>query len=390
VRQLPRRLELIVLTHLWVLAPLSLAWFLVPRWRASAHLPGVERDLGALTLIAAAYVAVRTWVALRSNSSPLPIWPYIDVLLITAALDTLRSPTDALAFLYLLPLASAAATGKVLNLGALASLATAGLTFVMVRSNVSWGIEMIYRVVVIGVVASVFGRMMQSVTEQERDAEREAFQRELSREIHDGVQFHLAVASARLELARRLILENPDRAAAVIEGEATTVRRAGDELRYLVRRLRTNQIDLGAALRQQISVTADRWAFDIDIAIPDRLPRLSPIAEHAVLRITQESLTNIAKHAQATRVTVAVIEDGPLLRCTVSDDGIGFNQDPGQGALGPPTAPASEGGYGLENLRERVTQAGGTLDVRSSPGQGTVISATFPIPDRKRWKLFVF
>jgi len=205
VRRLQRRLELIVLTHLWALAPLSLAWFLVPGWRAAAQPFSAERELAGLTLIAAAYVALRTWVVLRRSDPPLPIWPYIDVLLITAALDILRNPSDALAFLYLLPLASTAATGSLPNLGALAALATAGLTFVMVRADVTWGIEMIYRVVIIGVVASVYGIMMRSVTMHERTAERLTYQRELAREIHDGVQYLLAVTSARLELARRLI-----------------------------------------------------------------------------------------------------------------------------------------------------------------------------------------
>lgn len=297
--RLQRRLELIVLTHLWALAPLSLAWFLVPHWRSAADpVPG-ERELVGLTVIAAAYVALRTWVVLRRSAPPLPIWPYIDVLLITAALDILRNPTDALAFLYLLPLAATAAIGSLPNLGALAALTTAGLAFVMFRTDVSWGIEMIYRVVIIGVVASMYGTIMRSVTVHERTAERLTYQRELAREIHDGVQYLLAVISARLELARRLISEDPDRASAIIDGEATTVRRAGDELRYLVRRVREDaqQVDLGTALRQQVAAMADRWSFDIDITIPEHLPRLSPPSEHAVLRVIQESLTNVAKHA---------------------------------------------------------------------------------------------
>jgi signal transduction histidine kinase len=380
-----------VLAHLWVLAPLSLAWFLVPRWRTSAHPPDAVRDLAALTAIAAGYVAVRSWVALRRSAPPLPVWPYIDVLLITAALDVLHSPTDAMAFLYLLPLASTAATGSLINLGALAALATAGLAFVMVRSNVAWGIEMVYRVIIIGVVASVYGAMMRLVTAHERVAERQAYQRELSREIHDGVQYLLAVISARLELARRLIFEDPDRAAAMIEGEATTVRRAGDELRYLVRRLRTDayQVDLGTALRQQVSALADRWAFDVDVTIPEHLPRLSPASEHAVLRVIQESLTNVAKHAQASRVTVAVNVAGPYLQCTVRDDGVGFRREPDPTAAPPRDSDAAlNGGHGLENLRERVAAAAGTLDVRSIPGQGTTISASFRIPDRTPWKPF--
>jgi len=178
----------------------------------------------------------------------------------------------------------------------------------------------------------------------------------------------------------------------MIDGEGTTVRRAGDELRYLVRRLRdgAQQTDLGTALRQQVSAMADRWSFDVDITIPERLPRLSPAAEHAVLRVIQESLTNAAKHARASRVTIAIDVAESHLRCTIRDNGVGFHAQPDGGGTYPPAVGAApEGGHGLGNLRERVADAEGTLEIRSSPGQGTLISASFRIPERIWWKRFV-
>jgi signal transduction histidine kinase len=378
VGPLQRRLELIILAHLWALAPLALLWFLVPRWRGP-HAPDA-RALSILTLTAIAYLAVRTWRTLRAWKPRYNlVWPYVDVLLITAALALVRDPTDALALLYFLPLASAVASGSLTNLLGLTAVAAAGMAFVVVRATSPWTISIVYRIVAIVVVTSVYGWVIRTVALYERAAERADYQKELAREIHDGVQYLLAAMGARLELARRLLTEDPDRASQILNEEGETVRRAGDELRYLVRRLRTEarHVDLATALRQQVSAMADRWSFAIDVNIPARLPRLAPQAEHAILRTIQESLTNAARHAQARRVEVRLLVVDSGLQCAIRDDGVGFDQE---------AATQADGGGGLWHLRERVAAAGGTLEVRSARGQGTTITATFPIRDGERWR----
>ena len=83
----------------------------------------------------------------------------------------------------------------------------------------------------------------------------------------------------RLELAARLVTEAPDRAAHILMAERETARRAADELRYLVRRLRAApQADLAEALRTQIAAMADRWPFDLEVTAASELPRLAPAA----------------------------------------------------------------------------------------------------------------
>jgi signal transduction histidine kinase len=96
-------------------------------------------------------------------------------------------------------------------------------------------------------------------------------------------------------------------------------------------------------------------------------PRPLPVAAEVVLlRVCQEALANVRKHAQARSVTVRLEYEPSIVRLEVSDDGTGF--DPSR--VG--------GGYGLRGMRTRVDEAGGLLTVQSSPGSGTQVSAVVP------------
>jgi signal transduction histidine kinase len=96
-------------------------------------------------------------------------------------------------------------------------------------------------------------------------------------------------------------------------------------------------------------------------------PRLKPAIETTVYRVVQEALTNVAKHAEASTVDVAVIEDDATITIRVADDGGGFS--PGQDTAG----------FGLIGMRERLRLAGGRLEVRSDAGRGTTIHASIPV-----------
>jgi signal transduction histidine kinase len=140
-------------------------------------------------------------------------------------------------------------------------------------------------------------------------AEREDYQTELAREIHDGIQHLLVTLGARLELAGRLVREATDRAVQILAQEREMVR-ASDELRYLVRRLRTDRqhADLASALRAQVGALSDRWPFVLEVEVPPTLPRLSPAAEHAMLRVIQPQ----NRHAVALPAEVLVRVPGGL------------------------------------------------------------------------------
>jgi signal transduction histidine kinase len=85
-----------------------------------------------------------------------------------------------------------------------------------------------------------------------------------------------------------------------------------------------------------------------------------------LLRVCQEALTNVRKHAGASRAQITLSYGKDLVRLAVCDDGAGF--DPARAV----------GGFGLRGMRGRVTEAGGRLQVRSEPGAGTTVSVEVP------------
>jgi signal transduction histidine kinase len=234
----------------------ALLWFLKPAWRGPGA-PAHATPLSVIALLAVVYLLVRTWYGFRTTVYRAnALWPYIDILFITAALIAVGNPTDHLAVLYFLPLASGVATLSVSHVAALASSAVAAYALVIVLTASPWSIGLVYRLIIIGVMASLYTWVIRMVTASERTAERAEFQRDLAAEIHDGIQHHLITLGARLELAHRLLTEAPARAAQILVQEREAARRVADELRYLVRRLRTGVFrrdDLASALRLQVA-----------------------------------------------------------------------------------------------------------------------------------------
>jgi signal transduction histidine kinase len=368
-----RQLQLIVLGHIWALAPLAGAWFLVPGWRGE-NPPPATPALAILTLAAGAYLAVRTALTLTSRGGSLAVfWPYVDALLITGALLAIRNPRDAMSILYFIPIASGVALLSVPHLVGLTAVMIAGYAVVIVTTGTPWAVDMLFRIIVIALIASLYGRVIRLVTAYAREVERAEYQAALAREMHDGIQHLLVTLSARLELATRLLAEAPSRAATIVAAERDTARRASDELRYLVRRGRTQDAaGVAGTLRAQLAATADRWPFTLSVDLPPALPYVPPATELAVLRVIQESMTNAAKHARAAMVEVRLLDSEGALTCTIRDDGVGFD-------------PAAAGERGLAGLRERVRSLGGSLTVSTAAGTGTTVTAVFPLPRRERW-----
>jgi signal transduction histidine kinase len=96
--------------------------------------------------------------------------------------------------------------------------------------------------------------------------------------------------------------------------------------------------------------------------------RLPVEIETALYRIVQEALTNVVKHAAASRVTIVLTQKGNAVSLLVQDDGGGFNPED-----------VREGGLGLTGMRERVSLLGGRLSVDSTEGAGTMLSAEVPV-----------
>jgi signal transduction histidine kinase len=193
----------------------------------------------------------------------------------------------------------------------------------------------------------------------------------LAGEIHDTLAQGLTGIIAQLEAARQARAEPADLFRHL--DLADSLARANlAEARRSVHDLRPGQLD-GTSLPDALVELAQAWSRRSQVAAEVETTgspcRTRPDVDAAVFRIAQEALTNVEKHARATRVhlTLSYLDDVLLL--DVADDGIGFRA----AASPPPTS------YGLVGMRHRLALLSGTLTVESAPGLGTTVNAAIPL-----------
>jgi PAS domain S-box-containing protein len=186
----------------------------------------------------------------------------------------------------------------------------------------------------------------------------------LARDLHDSVTQALYTISLYGEAARmaltagreETVFENLDEIQSLAR-EATT------DLRVLIYELRPpvlSEIGLAAALKNRLEAVEARAGMEVELQV-DGEGRLPLEVETELFRGAQEALTNVLKHAHASRVKVHLHLEENLVRLAIQDNGLGFDlQD----------AEASEG-VGLQSLRERIQRIGGTLAIETAPGCGT-------------------
>ncbi len=131
-----------------------------------------------------------------------------------------------------------------------------------------------------------------------------------------------------------------------------------------------DQVGLPAALKDYVTDFARRHDVKASIDI-DENTRLSPALETTVYRVTQEALTNVSKHAEASSIDVQLAREGRSMVLTVRDNGRGFDV--------ANVAPASEEHFGLDGMEQRIKIAGGEWDIASHPGEGTTVRARIPV-----------
>lgn len=221
-------------------------------------------------------------------------------------------------------------------------------------------------------LAETLGLVVRFATSAQHRARHDVRVREreqLARELHDTVAHHVSAIVVRAQAGRVVAPVRPEAATEaleVIEAEAT---RTLAELRTLVSALR----DDGDAeltpmqgledLERLAAATGGSPRVEVTVTGVDDL---RPSVGAAVYRITQESITNVVRHARhATRVEVQVVGEDDVVRLTVRDDG-----DP------PPDRGTS--GYGVLGMTERAALLGGTLEAGPGPGRGWTVSAVLP------------
>jgi PAS domain S-box-containing protein len=193
----------------------------------------------------------------------------------------------------------------------------------------------------------------------------DAARRRIERDLHDGAQQRLVSLALSLRVLQTQLSQDSKQAAATLKRVSSELGEALDELRELARGIHPAVL-AERGLKVGLEVLAERSTLRVEVEeVPeDRLPEA---LEVAVYFLVSEALTNAAKHADATSVAVSVRRHDGALYAQVADDGCGG---------------ADPAGSGLRGLADRVEALGGRLDVVSPPGEGTVIRARLPIPER--------
>ena len=189
--------------------------------------------------------------------------------------------------------------------------------------------------------------------------------RQIERDLHDGIQQRLVSLGLELRLAQSV-------APAWLPELETEIDRVAEELNAVVEDLREIAQGIHPAilsdggLRPALRTLGRRAAVDIEVNVDvDPIPRLAEPIEVAAYYVVSEALTNATKHAQASVVNVVVEERGDRLHLSIRDDGVG-GADPACGS-------------GLVGLRDRAEALGGSLEVNSPPGAGTLMVVQLPL-----------
>jgi len=204
---------------------------------------------------------------------------------------------------------------------------------------------------------------------QRNEAAREEERRHIARELHDELGQYLLAMRLEASLLRMRWGGTDPALREKAESLQTTVDHVIQVVRSLVTSLRPPVLDIGIASALEWLIEEFRGPSGMDCRLHLDESSIALDAQQTVMvfRIVQESLTNVTRHAQASRVDVTLERRGSNFMLLVSDDGRGFD---------PTFQPHRS--LGLVGVRERAQMLSGQLDIRSSPGAGTTISVAFP------------
>lgn len=206
---------------------------------------------------------------------------------------------------------------------------------------------------------------------------REEERRRLRRDLHDGLGPQLASQTLTIDAIDKLLARDPQRARALLHDLKVQSQAAVQDIRQLVYDLRPPALDefgLAGALRESATRQSQN-GLRMTVDVPAPLPLLPAAVGVAAYRVAQEAMTNVVRHAQATACTVrlALMPRGETaaLCVEITDDGRGLPS-------------GYRAGVGLQSMRERTSELGGTCHIKSMAGGGTRVTAVLPLP--ATWK----
>jgi signal transduction histidine kinase len=196
----------------------------------------------------------------------------------------------------------------------------------------------------------------------------------IARELHDQLGQMLTGLAIGLRGAQTSINDPPLLTTQLSQLEETATEALGD-MRSLVNELRPALLDdmgLAAAMRHYVNKFSKLTGIQTNLEISPAKSRLSANLETILFRITQEALTNVARHARASQIWVKLCSQPTGITLEIKDGGIGFS---------PATAgnPKNHHGWGLVGIQERVSLVKGELQIESRPGAGTRVEVIVPL-----------
>ena len=203
---------------------------------------------------------------------------------------------------------------------------------------------------------------LQHVREEERTR--------IARELHDelgqlltGIRMEISWLGGRLTSGPQALVDKVSAVKGQIDQTIVSVRRISSELRPLV----LDDLGFSAAANWFVDQFSARTGIKVHLQLPAGDPAAGDAVSTALFRVLQESLTNVARHAQATQVEVTLRLTDGVWMLSVKDDGVGFVHDRGK-----------TGEIGLVGMRERAQNLGGHFTVTTAPGEGTLIEVWIP------------
>ncbi|MFB3880924.1 MAG: histidine kinase [Armatimonadota bacterium] len=210
---------------------------------------------------------------------------------------------------------------------------------------------------------------------QEEERER------IARELHDGLGQALTAIKLDVTAARRNLDGGSGEAGESLEKARRVAEESLDELRRMVFDLRPPALDhlgLAAALESYCRAFEQRFEVAVSVSADGLKTRLPFDVETALYRISQEALTNISKHAGATRCSLKLEHARDEIRLIVQDNGRGFDA----AAISEPNGALR--GIGILSMERRAEELGGAFRIESRPGEGTAILVAVPLPSQRR------
>jgi signal transduction histidine kinase len=346
-------------------------------WFVLAHPHWPERRLWTMVGYYAGVLAFTAVLLLRSEAFQLVI-PACYVLAFVALPGRSAYVGVLGANLPMLVVTGADSTSVLINLGVVTPLAA--LFGTMIRSMEREAVRRRETNSQLVAMAAENARLNELLVTRAREAGIAEERARLAREIHDTVAQGLTGIVTQLEA----IGELPSAQARRLDTACALARTSLDEVRRSIDALRPGplqQARLSEAVRQAVTSWTEQYQVSAKFTVTGvPLPVHSEV-EVTLLRAVQEALSNVGRHAQASRVDVTLSYMEDVIVLDVRDDGTGLEgtgrEGTGVDGNGPDGMPT--GGFGLTALRQRVSALSGSVDIESSPEGGTALSVTVPV-----------